>query len=333
MKRSLCVLLFLCLLATLLSGCAGELPDVPPPPGSESVTPGRDESVIGDGGAESAPVDVPEALELGFSLPTADPRGEELAYYFSPAGEFDCGFAYPSFCTVWVEDGAIRFNPGWFFARMFFTNVRRGDANAPGALRDLLEVNKWGTAPEEGTVGTGWTALRALHLKYDTWRDWVAWETPERFYLLYGACFDGREENLGSIFDTIAESFRTGGELLARAPESGTLLRRDGSLSLRYDGASLVGGSAPCVELRLRAAADGESGGTLSVSAYTADERTLPFEAALDVAAGEEQLWTLTLPLAAEDGGAPCSSLGLWVSAQSGGALLFELPVRIELKR
>ena len=332
MKRSLCVLLLLCLLAAPLSGCAGEPPSVPPPPGSESGPPEQNGSAAD--AVQNTPPAVPETLELGFSLPTADPRGEDLAYYFSPVGEFDCGFVYPSYCTVWVENGAIRFNPGWFFARMFFTNVRRDAADAPGALRDLLELNKWGSYPEEGTAGTGWTALRALHLKYDTWRDWVAWETPERFYLLYGACFDGREEILGSIFETIAESFRTGGELLAAAPESGTLLRRSGSLSLFFDSAALVGGSAPCVELRLRAAVGGEGGGTLSVSAYTADGQSFPCEAALTVANGEEQPWTLTLPLIPGEGGALCSGIGFFVNAQSGdGAALFELPVRIELNR
>lgn len=336
MKRILCALLALCLLAALLSGCAGELPPVPPLPGTESPSPAQEDEDAGDAAVivESDPVEVPEALELGFSLPAADPRGEELAYYFSGAEEFDCAFVYPSYCSVWVEKGAIRFNPGWFFARMFFTSVPRGSENAPEELIDLLEVGKWGTYPEEGEAGTGWTALRALHLKYDTWRDWIAWETPERFFLLYGACFDGREEVLGSIFETVAESFRTNAELLSAAPESGTLLRRSGSLSLFYDGAALGGGTSAFVEVRLLAANRGEQACSLTVSAYTADGRTLPFEAACELSADEEQLWTLSLPILPEEGGAPFESLGLLVNAQdSTGTPLFELPVRIELNR
>ena len=336
MKRILCALLALCLLAALLSGCAGELPPVPPLPGTESPSPAQEDEDAGDAAVivESDPVEVPEALELGFSLPAADPRGEELAYYFSGAEEFDCAFVYPSYCSSWVEKGAIRFNPSWFFARMFFTSVLRDDENAPDELLDLLETGKWNSYAEEGTVGTGWTALRALHLKYDTWRRWVAWETPERFYLLYGACFDGREEVLDSIFETIAESFRTSGELLVSAPGDGTLLRQSGTLSLFYDGAALGGGSSAFVEVRLLAANRGEEACSLEVSAYAADGRTFPFEAALDLSPGEEQVWTLRLPILPEEGGAPFESLGFWVNARTGGGeTLFELPVRIELNR
>ena len=328
MKRMLSLTLILCLLAALLSGCGtNALPSVPPPPGSESAP---------DDGAPSdtAAPDTPAALELSFSLPTADPRGEELAYYFSPAEELDCGFACPSFCTVWVEDGAIRLNPGWFFARMFFTSVRRDAPDAPDALSDLLETDKWGTLPEEGTAGAGHAALRARHLKYDTWREWIAWETPERFYLLYGACFDGREENLASVFETVAESFRTGGELLTAAPESGTLLRQSGALSLYFDGAALVGGSSPRVELRLRAVNRGESMQSFAIPVYTADGRDFPLEETLGVLGGEEQPWTLTLPLLDGGSGLPCGSLGFTISARGAdGGSLFELPVRIELNR
>ena len=336
MKRCLPALLILCLLSALLSGCAAELPEIPPPPGRESAAPAQDDGLPGDVVVveEEERVDVPEALELGFALPSADPRGEDLAFYFSGKDDFDCAFAYPSYCTVWVENSAIRFNPSWFFARMFFTSVPRGGENAPSELVEMLEVGKWGTFPGEGEAGTGWPALRALHLKYDTWRDWVAWETPERFYLLYGACFDGREEVLDSIFETIAESFRTSGELLVSAPGDGTLLRQSGTLSLFYDGAALGGGSSAFVEVRLLAANRGEEACSLEVSAYAADGRTLPFEAALDLSSGEEQVWTLRLPILPEEGGAPFESLGFWVNARTGGGeTLFELPVRIELNR
>ena len=336
MRRSLSVLLILCLLAALLAGCAGELPPLPTPPGKESgeapeesVPPDESEVVV-----TAEPLELPEALELGFSLPTADDRGEELRWYFSGAEEFDCAFAYPAYCSQWFEKGALRFDPNWFFARMFFTSVLRDDENAPDALLDLLEPGKWGSLPEEGFVGTGWTALRELTLKYDTWRDWIAWETPERYFLLYGVCFDGREEVLRAIFETIAESFRTGAEMLSECPESGALLRQDESLELFFDGAALGGGSAGVLALRLRAVNRGEEGRRLTVSAYTADGQSFPFETECIVSADGEQLWTLSLPLVPGEGGAPFESLGFRLDAQGGeGEALFELPVNIELKR
>ena len=70
------------------------------------------------------------------------------------------------------------------------------------------------------------------------------------------------------------------------------------------------------------------------MNAYTADGQTLPLEASLGVSAGEGQLWTLSLPLAAEEGGYLFESLGFRVTAQGeDGAVLFELPVRIDLNR
>ena len=339
MKRSLSVLLVLCLLAALLSGCAEQLPPLPPLPGKETEAPQAaieepEEPAEAEVVVTAPPVEVPDALELSFALPTADPRGEELAYYFSPAEEFDCAFAYPSYCTLWMEKGAIRLNPSWFFARMFFTSVLRSDENAPDELLDLLETGKWGSYADEGDAGTGWRALRALNLKYDTWRDWVAWETPERYYLLYGACFDGREQVVVSIFETIAESFRTNAELLVSAPESGTLLRQSDALSLFFDGAVLDGGSVPCVRLRLRSVNLGEAARELSVSAYTADAQTFPFDAELSVPAGEDWNWEFSLPLISGESGAPSESIGFFVNARGDGdGLLFELPVRIELNR
>ena len=173
-------------------------------------------------------------------------------------------------------------------------------------------------------------------VKYDTWRDWIAWETPERYYLLYGACFDhyGREETLEEIFETIAGSFRTAAELVTAAPAEGELLRQNGGLSLYFEGAALGGGASPRAEIRLKACNTGEESIRLSVAGYTADSVTFPFEAVLELGAGEGQLWTLSLPLLPEEGGAPFESLGFWVSAQGAdGDILFELPVLIELSK
>ena len=327
MKKRLSALLILCLLLPLLSGCAGAPGAVP----AESESPAPDAPDSGEIVVTPEPVVGPELLDLRFALPTADPRGEELVFYFSGADEFDCAFAYPSYCSVWVEKGAIRFDPGWFFARMFFSGVLRDAETAPKELLDLLEPGKWGSLPEEGEVGTGRRALRALNLKYDTWRDWIAWETPERYFLLYGACFDGREEVMGSIFETVAESFRTGDEMLLSAPESGATLRRSGAYSLSYDGAELCGGRDGLLRLRLRADNGGEEALVLSVSGYTADGREIPFDDQLTLSAGQTQVWTLSLPFT--DGAALFETLELRVNAAVGGAVLFELPVQIELKK
>ena len=305
MKRTFCLIVVLCLLLSLLSGCAGSLPSLPPLPGRETPEPPQESATLEEHDivvtAEPV-VELPEALELSFVLPAAE-SAEDLAYYCSGADEFDCAFVYPAYCTSWVEKGAIRFNPGWFFARMFFTSVLRDDENAPDELLDLLETGKWGSSAEEGTAGTGWRALRALHLNYD-------------------------------IFDTVAASFRTGEELLASAPESGALLQQEDTFRLFFDGAELAGGSAPCVRLKLRAVNGGENAAALAVDAYAADGRTFPFEGRLAVPAGEDWTWTLTLPLIPEEGGAPFESVGFFVTARGDdGGTLFELPVRIELQR
>ena len=336
MKRILPVLLILCLIAVLMSGCAQTLPSLPPMPGKdtsnmtqENVEPEEDNVAVS---AEPVDVDVPQTLQLLFELPVAAP-GEDSAYYFSPKEDFDCAFVYPSYCSVWVEKGSIRLNPGWFFARMFFTSVLRDGENAPDELPDLLETGKWGTYAEEGTAGTGWTALRALHLKYDTWRRWVAWETPERFYLLYGSCFDGREEAVINIFEMIAASFHTSEELLVHAPEQDALLRQDDALSLFFDGAELGGGDSPSVRVSLRAVNRSNDARELVAPVYTADGREFPFDVHLNVPANEEWNWTLTLPLIPEEGGAPFENIAFVVGAYGEDTeSLFELPVEIGIK-
>ena len=337
MKRILPVLLILCLLAATMSGCAGTLPSLPPLPGKEAldvpqenVAP-EDDIVVVTG--EPVAVDVPDTLELLFELPVAE-TDEDPAYYFSPEDEFDCAFVYPSYCSIWVEKGSIRLNPGWFFARMFLTSVPRDSENAPDELLDLLETGKWGTYAEDGTAGTGWTALRALHLKYDTWRRWVAWETPERYYLLYGSCFDGREEVVVDIFEMIASSFRTSAELLFSAPEQGMLLRQEDSLILYFDSTELAGGDAPYITLCLRAVNRGDAARELAVPAYTADGREFSFDVRLNVPAREERIWSLTLPMTPEDGGTPFETIAFTASAfGESSEFLFELPVVINLVR
>ena len=326
MKRCLSFLVILCLVSALLAGCAAELPSLPPLPGKEEAAPAAAETDEASEAPVPAPVE-PKELELTFRLPAAGTDDEETLWYFSPAGEFDCGFSYPAYCTQWV----VRFDPGWFFARMFFTSVLRDDEGAPSDLVAMIDPGKWGASPGEGTVGSGeWYALRMLHLKYDTWRTWVAWETPDRYYLLYGACFDGREEVVGAIFETIAASFLTGGEMLVSAPERGETLAESTSLALSYEGASLRSTQEGVfLDLSLSIRNSGEGAYTLTVSAPEADGRALAFADQYPVGGHEGGVWYLSLPLTAEDG-TLAKELSFSVAAEGGDAPA-PLPVSIHL--
>ena len=330
MKRCVSLILILCLVSALLAGCAAELPSLPSLPGKEEAAPAAAETDEASEAPVPAPVE-PKELELTFRLPAAGTDDEETLWYFSPAGEFDCGFSYPAYCTQWVEKGAVRFDPGWFFARMFFTSVLRDDEGAPSDLVAMIEPGKWGASPGEGTVGSGeWYALRMLHLKYDTWRTWVAWETPDRYYLLYGACFDGREEVVGAIFETIAASFLTGGEMLVSAPERGETLAENASLAIGYEGASLRSTQEGVfLELSLSVRNAGEEAYTLAVSAPEADGRALAFADQYPVGGHEGGVWYLSLPLTAEDG-TLAKELSFSVTAEGGDAPA-PLPVSIHL--
>ena len=330
MKRCLSLILILCLVSVLLAGCAGELPSLPPLPGKADASPAAPETDEADETPAPAAAE-PKELALTFRLPAANGGDEETAWYFSPAGEFDCGFSYPAYCTQWVEKGAVRFDPGWFFARMFFTSVLRDEEDAPSDLVAMIEPGKWGASPVEGTVGSGeWYALRMLHLKYDTWRDWIAWETPDRYYLLYGACFDGREEVVGAIFETIAASFLTGGEMLVSAPEAGETLAENASLAIGYEGASLHSTQEGVfLELSLSVRNAGEEAYTLAVSAPEADGRALAFADRYLAGGHEGGIWCLSLPLTAEDG-TLAKELSFSVTAEGSDAPA-PLPVSIHI--
>ena len=335
MKRCLSLILILCLFAALLAGCAAELPSLPPLPGKE--TPAPEEAEESEIVQTPAPTPAePKELALVFALPASGQDGEETAWYFSPAEEFDCAFSYPAYCTQWVEKGAVRFDPGWFFARMFFTSVRKDDEGAPGAMVDMLEPGKWNASPAEGTVGTGWDALRMLHLKYDTWRTWVAWETPERYYLLYGVCFDGMEDIVGEIFTTIADSFHTSADLLASAPESGTLLREDGALYLAFEGAELRSGEdGPCAEVRIKAVNRGRETCELFVSSVTADGAwEVPIDARCALGGEKSLVWTFCVPFVYGEEAVRCTELSfsLFAREAESGEVITELPVVITIQ-
>ena len=331
MKRTITLILLLCLLAALLSGCSGALPSLPSLPAAE--TPASEPTPEPEIEPTPEPFRGPERLKLGFTLPSVEDSPEDLRFYFSPAAEFDCAFCYPAYCAAWAEKGAVRLSPSWFFARLFFTSVEKENENAPDALLDLLEPGKWGTVPNVGTAGSGWGALRAAHLKYDTWRRWVAWETSERYCLLYGVCFDGREGEVGTIFDIVSESFLTSAELLSSAPESGELLRQDDALSLSFDGAELRGEyPVYTAELRLSVTNEGDAARELYVDSLSLDGTETALDARCRAESGESLLWTLSLPIAAGEDGVLCRALSLRVSAcGEDGAALFELPVDITL--
>ena len=231
-----------------------------------------------------------------------------------------------------MEKGAIRLSPSWFFARMFFTGVLRDADSAPDELLDLLETGKWGTYADEGTAGSGWRALRALHLKYDTWRRWIAWETPDRYYLLYGSFFDGREDVPGSVFETIAASFLTNEELIHPVPAYGEALYQTDSLTLSCAGAQIRSGEEGLFfELRLSAGNSGDEPCAFSVSALEADGNTIPFDERFSVNGHEGGLWLLTLPLTAE-GGDLAEELSFSVMADAADASA-ALPVSIHITR
>lgn len=330
MKRCLSLILILCLVSALLAGCASELPPLPPLPGREDASAASPEPEEPAETPAPTPAE-PKALDLTVTLPASGQGDEETLWFFSPAEEFDCGFSYPAFCTQWVEKGAVRFDPGWFFARMFFTSVLRDDEGAPSDLVTMIEPGKWGASPGEGTVGSGeWYALRMLHLKYDTWRTWIAWETPDRYYQLYGACFDGREEVVGAIFETIAASFLTGEEMLVSTSERGETLAESASLAIGYEGASLRSTEEGVIlDLSLSIRNTGEEAYTLSVSAPEADGRTLALADQYPVGGHEGGFWYLSLPLTAEDG-TLASELSFSVTTEGGDAPA-PLPVSIHI--
>ena len=330
MKRRLSFLIFLCMLASLLAGCAGELPELPPLPGKEAPA-ATAEPVIEEIVETPAPTPAAvRALSLDITLPSAAPDGEETVWYFSPAEEFDCAFSYPSYCRVWVEKGALRIDPVWCFARMFFTSVRKDAEGAPQVMTELLEPGKWGVSPGEGTVGSGWEALRMLHLKYDTWRRWIAWDTGERYYLLYGSCFDGREDVPGSIFETIAATFLTNGEMIRPEPAWGEALIRSDVVTLVCAGAQIRSGEEGLfLDLNLSVNNTGDDERGFSVAALDADSGQLPFSDRFTADGHGGGLWYLSVPLTAESGEI-VRELSFSVLADDG---LTALPVSIHITR
>ena len=334
MKRILSVLLICCLLAALLSGCAGKPAAAPAQESAPTpeITVEETPAVT----AEPVPVPVPERLELGFSLPAADGGDEELSSYYSPAGDFDCAFSYPAYCALWEEENAVRLDPGWFFARMFLYSIPKDASGAPEQLSGLLEPGKWGSVPSEITVGAGYPALWMSNLKYDTYRCWVAWETPERYYLLYGVCFDGMEDIVGAIFTTIADSFHTSADLLASAPENGTLLREDGALYLAFEGAELRSGEdGPCAEVRIKAVNRGRETCELFVSSVTADgAREVPIDARCALGGEKSLVWTFCVPLVYGEEAVRCTELSFSLFAREAESceVITELPVVITIQ-
>ena len=287
MKRKIALLLLLALLLSLLSACAGEVP-------GEDASPDESAPVEQTPAPSPTPAPVPETLELGFSLPSA-PEEEGTSSYYSPESEYDCAFLYPDYCELWTEGGTVRLNPGWFFARIILTPTRKDAEDAPGALLELFDPGKWSSVPSEITVGEGFDGLRMSYTKYDTYRRWIAWETEDFYYLLYGVCFDRYEDTLNEILDVVTSSYRPCGNLLVSAPESGTL----------HSGRE--------VEL-LASSPAGEDGS---------------FEARCALGGGESLDWPLA-PVCT--GGRGEYALSLLARAAGAESPLAELPIRITLE-
>lgn len=313
--RRLCALL---LCALLLSGCGAA-------PLSQSTAPAL-ESAMPSAPAESPEAtpasdvtvteDLPDALRFSVSLPALPDSPYDLERCFSGADEHDCAFCYPDFCEQWVEDGVIRLSPRRFFGRIFLSSVRRDAPDAPQTLLSLLDTAKWGASANEMTVGSGHNGLRMSHLKYDTYRRWIVWETGDRYYTLYAACFDRYEDTINAVLDTIVASFLTQEELTGCSCAPGALLRQSRGLSLSYDSASLAL-TDEGFALRLLLRADSASDSPVVLSAGSA---------VCTISPGESALWPLELPLS---GGGETT---LSITARSDDADLADLGLELIIK-
>lgn len=320
MKRKIALLLLLALLLSLLSACAGEVP-------GEDASPDEPAPVEQTPAPSPTPAPVPETLKLGFSLPSA-PEEEGTSSYYSPESEYDCAFLYPDYCELWTEGGTVRLNPGWFFARIILTPTRKDAEDAPGALLELFDPGKWSSVPSEITVGEGFDGLRMSYTKYDTYRRWIAWETEDFYYLLYGVCFDRYEDTLNEILDVVTSSYRPCGNLLVSAPESGTLLRSGDGLRILYTAAeprAAEGGTQILLTLRI----ENDSGREVELLASSPAGEDGSFEARCALGGGESLDWPLA-PVCT--GGRGEYALSLLARAAGAESPLAELPIRITLE-
>lgn len=320
MKHTLSVLLLLAFLLALLSGCAG--------PGR-----GESESLPTPEPARETPAPtptaepVPEALELVLSLPGSAEERAESGIFCSAPEEYGCAFLYPDYCSLWTEeDGTIRLSPSWFFARIILTPISRQSGDAPASLLELFEPGKWNSVPSEIRVGEGFEGLRMSCTKYDTYRRWIAWETEDFDYLLYGVCFDRYEDTLNDILDVITSGFRPGGGLLVSAPEDGAPLRSEAGLRICFAGAE-VNAEGGGFGLTLTLSIENRSGREIELlvsSPAPADGE--PFEARCSLGDSKRMTWPLTLPC---EGGAEAPGLTLLARAAGEELPLAELPIRI----
>lgn len=321
MKKKIALSLLLALLLSLLSACVasgkGESEALPPPdpePAAETPAP------------SPTPEPLPGTLELRFALPAASEE-EGTSVYYSAASEYDCCFLYPSYCELWMENGTVRLNPGRFFARIILTPYDKRSADAPKALLELFDPGKWNSVPSEITVGEGFEGLRMSYTKYDTYRRWIAWETEDFYYLLYGVCFDRYEDRLNDILELVSSSCRPCGKLLVSAPEGGALLRSAEGLRLLYTAAephAADGGTQLSLTLR----AENRSGREVELlAAAPAADDGEGFEARCSLADGEDLDWTLTPACEGE-------TLALTLIARAVGedSPLAELPIEIRFE-
>ena len=326
LKKLLSVLLLICLLAAL-PGCAGGAAGSPLP-GEPAEEP------------EVSPEETPEPLtvtgaELDFPLPRMrDGLYDVLPYYAVPEEE-DCFFLYPDFCDFRRTEGAeFRLDPVNWFARIFLTVTDRSAPDAPDRLLGLLDPGKWQSAAGRVTVGERYEALRMSVTVYDTYRRWIAWETDSHYYLLYGVCFDRREDDLNAVLQTIADSFWAASDLCAELPEDGMTLAQGGGLSvvctkalLRPDWNGLQ------LELCLDAVNSSDGTLTLSVDGLYAGAETLPMSAVCRLGPSEGASWAVNVFVeAAEDGSYPDElSFAIAVRSADASEAYPDLPVRILL--
>ncbi len=324
MKKQLALLL-LVLLLPCLAAC-----DLPTPPTAELSPAPTEEGLPPDPTPEPTPEPTrepfPDALRLSVTLPAASEDGRGL--YYSSKEEYDCCFSYPDSCSLWTEDGTIRLSPSRFFARVILTPIAKASGDAPSTLVELFEPAKWESVPGEITVAGKWNAMRMSNTKYDTYRRWIAWETDDYFYLIYGVCFDRYEDDLNEILDVVCSSFRPAGEIQLAAPEPGTLLRSEDGVELRYSDASLSlteGGAQLSVTLAI------ENGSACEAEFLVSAAPELNVESRCAIPAGYRLDWSFILPELVTDGSGTLE-LTLFARAVDKETPFAELPIRIDIQ-
>ncbi|MBR3294206.1 MAG: hypothetical protein IKI69_07310 [Oscillospiraceae bacterium] len=325
MKKTLVITLLCLLVAGGLGACAAFSPPTQTPAPTETPTPTETpaptETPVADG---LVPAEEPAAGSLRLELQKSLTETAENGAFAIFGESFDGVLVCPEGCRFWEQDGKLHFEPEDYFARIMISGLRKDAPDAPRRLEDMLDTEKWRATADSTVVGDGRRAFCMRHLKYDTYRYWLVWETETHYVMLYGACFDYHIDDLCALMDTVAASFRSTEEFVRAdcAPDD-LLLTLDGA-TLRYDGVSLEG-SGEMLML------------TLCFCMENPGDREKKLIAEGDCAPGSEKfvlptdasgLWSVRVPLIVEGKRQQTLSLALRSADGEGESL----PVAIEWK-